>query len=376
MIKARTRRIIQGSDYSAQEPRVLSQLCEDEGMLQAYRDNKDLYVEIAAIAMHLPYKECLEHFPKNCPIKQIDGKWVYAKLKSGEDDDKKDFKDLNYDNINVDNYDYDKLADGETDTYKLGKDRRGQAKRILLGIMYGRGERSIAEQLGCDVEEARQIKNDVYDAFPRIKTFERDSQINVKTKGYVCTLWGRKRHLPDYNLPNYSFKYIDPTDETKVLDTPVPEDIQNEYTAKLQKTFWKGKDKIIEDAKVKDGILIIDNNSKIAAAGRQIINAQVQGCLDGSTKVKSKEYGEINLKDHVNETLNLWDGEDWTPGTIVESGKKQKCIIYLEDGSQFICSPDHKFRVTTKDGSKVWKKCSELSEDDNIDEDNLNGSSM
>ena len=136
MIKARTRRIIQGSDYSAQEPRVLSQLCEDEGMLQAYRDNKDLYVEIAAIAMHLPYKECLEHFPKNCPIKQVDGKWVYAKLKSGEDDDKKDFKDLNYDNINVDNYDYDKLADGETDTYKLGKERRGQAKRILLGRHY------------------------------------------------------------------------------------------------------------------------------------------------------------------------------------------------------------------------------------------------
>ena len=37
-MKARTRRIIQGSDYSAQEPRLLSQLCGDEGMLQAYRD--------------------------------------------------------------------------------------------------------------------------------------------------------------------------------------------------------------------------------------------------------------------------------------------------------------------------------------------------
>ena len=155
----------------------------------------------------------------------------------------------------------------------------------MLVIMYGRGERSIAEQLGCDVEEARQIKNDVYEAFPRIKTFERDSQINVKTKGYVCTLWGRKRHLPDYNLPNYSFKYIDPADETKVLDTPVPEDIKSEYTAKLQKTFWKGKDKIIEDAKVKDGILIIDNNSKIAAAGRQIINAQVQGSSADMSKL-------------------------------------------------------------------------------------------
>lgn len=366
MIKARTRRIIQGSDYSAQEPRVLSQLCEDEGMLQAYRDNKDLYVEIAAIAMHLPYKECLEHFPKNCPIKQVDGKWVYAKLKSGEDDDKKDFKDLNYDNINVDNYDYDKLADGETDTYKLGKERRGQAKRILLGIMYGRGERSIAEQLGCDVEEARQIKNDVYDAFPRIKTFERDSQINVKTKGYVCTLWGRKRHLPDYNLPNYSFKYIDPTDETKVLDTPVPEDIQNEYTAKLQKTFWKGKDKIIEDAKTKDGILIIDNNSKIAAAGRQIINAQVQGCLAANTKIITQELGKVNISDVANRSdLHVWDGKDWSTCDILPSGKKQKCVITLENGNTITCSPDHKFKVKYND-TYIWKACKDLTDEDDI----------
>lgn len=147
MIKARTRRIIQGSDYSAQEPRVLSQLCGDEGMLQAYRDGKDLYVEIASIALHIPYKKCLEHFPKGCPIKKnSDGKWEYALLKSGNDDGKEKFEELNYSTINVDNYDYEKLADGETDTFKEGKERRGQAKKILLGKHYAQlklGERKI-----------------------------------------------------------------------------------------------------------------------------------------------------------------------------------------------------------------------------------------
>lgn len=145
MIKARTRRIIQGSDYSAQEPRVLAQLCRDEGMLQAYRDGKDLYVEIASISLHVSYKECLEHFPKNCPIKQENGKWYYAKLKNGKSDDKNNFGDLDYSNINIDNYDYDKLADGETDVYKDGKERRSQAKKILLGKHYAQlklGERN------------------------------------------------------------------------------------------------------------------------------------------------------------------------------------------------------------------------------------------
>ena len=103
-------------------------------MLQAYRDGKDLYVEIASIAMHVPYKMCLEHFPKNCPIIQNEeGKWEYALLKSGQDDGKQSFLELDYSDINPEDYNYDKLADGETDTYKQGKEYRNQAKKILLG---------------------------------------------------------------------------------------------------------------------------------------------------------------------------------------------------------------------------------------------------
>lgn len=103
-------------------------------MLQAYRDGKDLYVEIASIAMHIPYKMCLEHFPKGCPIKKDESDhWFYAKLKTGEDDGKEKFEELDYSDINPADYDYDKLSDGETDIYADGKSRRAQAKKILLG---------------------------------------------------------------------------------------------------------------------------------------------------------------------------------------------------------------------------------------------------
>lgn len=284
MIKARTRRIIQGSDYSAQEPRVLSQLCGDEGMLQAYRDGKDLYVEIASIAMHVSYKKCLEHFPKNCPIKKnADGKWVYALLKSGEDDGKEKFEDLHYTEEEAENYDYDKLADGETDVFKEGKERRGQAKKILLGIMYGRGENSIAEQLGCTVDEARDIKNNVYDAFPRIKAFERESATMVREHGYVTTLWGRKRRLPDYNLPTFEFYYCNESGAI-IKGQEVPKADQEAYKEKLSNLFWKSRDKYIEELKTKKQVLVVDNGSKIAAAGRQIINSRVQGSAADMSK--------------------------------------------------------------------------------------------
>ncbi len=241
---------------------------------------------------------------------------------------------------------------------------------IVLVIMYGRGENSIAEQLGCSVEEARSIKNNVYDEFPGIMKFEKDSRQLVATKGYVTTLWGRKRRLPNYNLPNYSFYYATEDDKIDTTKT-VPKDKCDALTHKLNNLYWKKKLQFIDMVLKKERIIIEDNNGKINDAGRQIINSRVQGCLDGNTKIKSKDYGIINIKDYVNHTLDIWDGENWTPGTIVNSGKKQKCIIHLDNGTDFICSPDHKFRVTLSNGSKIWKKCSELLPNDNIDESNF-----
>ena len=293
VLHARTEYVIQGSDYSAQEPRLLSQLCEDEGMLQAYREGKDLYCEIASISFHRPYKMCLEHFPEGAPIKQDkEGHWWYAKLKTGEEDDIQDFKDLGRyleEGFDAELYDYDKIADGENDKFDEGKEYRSQAKKILLGIMYGRGEKSIAEQLECDVDEARDIKNNVYDAFPRIKVFEDESKRMVHEFGYVTTLWGRRRRLPEYNLPTTEAYYVYTDDfgnEIKRVDLRQA----NPNRAKEVVTEYLGVNRRNRDAwlaklKEKEGIILIDNSSRIAKAGRQIINSRVQGSAADMSKL-------------------------------------------------------------------------------------------
>ena len=43
--------------------RVTAHLAHDSKMIQAYRDNKDVYVEIASLAFHKPYEDCLECRP-------------------------------------------------------------------------------------------------------------------------------------------------------------------------------------------------------------------------------------------------------------------------------------------------------------------------
>lgn len=151
-------------------------------------------------------------------------------------------------------------------------------------IMYGRGENSIAEQLGCSVEEARDIKNNVYDAFPAIKRFERESAAMVRKMGFVTTLWGRKRRLPDYNLPNYSFDYVDEHNHV-ITSMKVPDEIKRKHTEKLDRTFWKKKREYIDEVLTKERIKITDNGGKIADASRQIINSRVQGSAADMSKL-------------------------------------------------------------------------------------------
>lgn len=228
--------------------------------------------------------------------------------------------------------------------------------------MYGRGERSIAEQLGCSKEEAKEIKDNVYLAFPNIKKFENDSSRMVKEKGYVTTLWGRKRRLPDYNLPNYECYYMN-EDGSPDKSKKIPDSEYQKIVEKLDTLYWKKKDEYIEMLKEKYKICVIDNNSKIAAAGRQIINSRVQGCLSGETNIITKELGTIPIENVSNRSdLHVWDGKNWTRCDILPSGKKQKCIIEFEDGQKIICSPDHKFKNGT-----TWKKCSELKTADIIE---------
>ena len=52
--------ILMSCDYSGQEPRVTAHLSQDQKMIQAYKDGKDVYSEIAALAFDTTYEECRE----------------------------------------------------------------------------------------------------------------------------------------------------------------------------------------------------------------------------------------------------------------------------------------------------------------------------
>ena len=224
-------------------------------MYDTFMQGKDLYSEIASKAFNKPYEECREF-----------------------------------------------NADGTTN--KEGKARRTQAKSILLGVLYGRGTASIGEQLGCSTDKAQAIKDSVFRGFPAIKQFEEDSLQMAYDLGYVTTVCGRKRRLPDLQLPQYEFKWTngvspfdDPLDFTQIASTDVPQSIQTKYLSMLSKCKFYEKKKIFEKAN-KEGLWIIDNGGKIADATRQCVNARIQGSAADLTKIAMVELNRNErLKD-------------------------------------------------------------------------------
>lgn len=144
MFKATDGYVMMSSDYSQQEPKCLAALCRmagDSQMYDVFMAGKDLYSDIASVSS--------------------EGKYSYEEC-----------REFN--------------ADGTTN--KEGKERRKEAKSILLGVLYGRGDESIAEQLGCSLEEAKAIKQRVFKGYPAIKKFEQDTLNMARTKGYVTTI--------------------------------------------------------------------------------------------------------------------------------------------------------------------------------------------
>ena len=124
--------------------------------------------------------------------------------------------------------------------------------------------------------------------------------------GYVTTVCGRKRRLPDLQLDDYEFQwkkgfsnpYDDPLDFNSVANSDVPDDICDYYWDRLMRARYK-KDiqRVIEDAD-KQGIEVIDNRKKIADATRQCVNARIQGSAADLTKLAMIDlYNNERLKE-------------------------------------------------------------------------------
>ncbi len=129
------------ADYSQIELRVMAHLSGDENMIRVFREGKDLHAATAAN--------------------------IYKK-----------------------------------DIQEVTRDERSKSKRANFGIIYGITVFGLAERLDIERGEAKQLIDGFFDTFPQVHDYMEQAKAVARRQGYVTTLFGRRRYLPDINSAN------------------------------------------------------------------------------------------------------------------------------------------------------------------------------
>ena len=153
---ARPGTLYMAMDFSQAELRIMAHLSGDETYLTAFREGQDPHLAIAAKKYGVPYDEAFAI-----------------------------------------------MDDENHPDHKLWKTRRKQAKQIAFGIIYGIQAKLLAQKLS-DVkaglivtpQEAQQSLNEFFHEHPKIKKFMQKQEKLLRKQGYVSSLFGRKRRLP------------------------------------------------------------------------------------------------------------------------------------------------------------------------------------
>jgi DNA polymerase-1 len=79
---------------------------------------------------------------------------------------------------------------------------RARAKAVNFGIIYGLSAFGLANQLGIASEEAKETIDTYFERYQGVRGFIDDTILQAKEQGFVTTLLGRRRHLPDLSSRN------------------------------------------------------------------------------------------------------------------------------------------------------------------------------
>ncbi len=95
---------------------------------------------------------------------------------------------------------------------------RSSAKAINFGIMYGKGAYSLSKDIGVTVKEADAFLKNYLAAFPTVDGYMQRTIADAKACGYVSTLFGRRRALPELNSSNFNIRS---SGERMARNTPI-----------------------------------------------------------------------------------------------------------------------------------------------------------
>ena len=144
-------------DYSQIELRILAHVSQDPLMLESFRENQDVHARTASEVFGVPLDQ-------------------------------------------------------------VSHEMRGRAKAVNFGIVYGISDFGLAVQLGCSRKEASEFIENYLSRYKGVKEYMERMKALARSQGYVTTLLGRRRYLPDINNRNFNLRSFA---ERTAINTPI-----------------------------------------------------------------------------------------------------------------------------------------------------------
>ena len=157
VFKPENGKIYVDADYSQIELRVLAHISKDEHMIQAFKNNEDIHKQAASKVFKTPIDE-------------------------------------------------------------VTKEQRSNAKAVNFGIVYGISDFGLGEQLGISRKLAKQYIEEYLSEYAGINTFMENIIEKTKEKGYVETLFNRRRYVPELSSKNYMVRQFG---KRVAMNTPI-----------------------------------------------------------------------------------------------------------------------------------------------------------
>ncbi len=149
--------VLLSADYSQIELRVMAHMSGDENLIEAFRNDEDIHTATASLVFKVP-------------------------------------------------------KDGVT------KDLRRKAKDINFGIIYGISPFGLANRIGMTQSEAKEFIQNYFSTYPNIKSCIEAILEQGRSNGYVTTMFGRRRYLPDLQSKNFTVRQFA---ERAATNTPI-----------------------------------------------------------------------------------------------------------------------------------------------------------
>ncbi|SDX71452.1 DNA polymerase I [Lutibacter oricola] len=145
------------ADYSQIELRIIAALSEDESMIESFNKGEDIHASTAAKVFNIPLEE-------------------------------------------------------------VTRSQRSDAKAVNFGIIYGQGAFTLAQQLKKSRKEAKELIDNYYETFPKLKAYIAKQVDLARENGYVETVLGRRRYLKNINSQN---AIVRSADERNAVNAPI-----------------------------------------------------------------------------------------------------------------------------------------------------------